>query len=215
MLLEQAAVAVVHVLHPRYEDAGVAPGRDAGEARVGVEGVWGEVGIASVVGLGVAHVGDPLGEERGHVHVEAAGLREGENVAHPAETLVALRAIGRRAVHVGALRPDDVLPEAIDHRVGAFELPDLGRVGVDDATGEGLCRRACGEAGDLDVAEAVIGEVRFVDFRAFATRGVAVGGPGTAQVGGVDRAVGVEDLGVPESDFLCLLAVERQAAPAG
>ena len=71
------------------------------------------------------------------------------------------------------------------------------------------------EAGQLDVAEAVIGEARLVDlFRAVAAQDVSVGGPGIAQVLDVQRAVVVEQLGVAQLDLGAARAADAQLDPA-
>ena len=49
-----------------------------------------EIRVTPVLGLSIAHVAQPLRVERGHVHVEARGLREGRYVAHPPQPFVAL-----------------------------------------------------------------------------------------------------------------------------
>ena len=50
----------------------------------------------------------------------------------------------------------------------------------------------------LHVAEAVEGEPRLVHFRPTALERVLIGAAGAAKVGGVDLAVGIEDLGEPQ-----------------
>ena len=67
------------------------------------------------------------------------------------------------------------------------------------------------EPGELDVLKAVEGEPRRPGFLASARADVGVGDAGLAEVGGVDRAVGVEPLGEPQGDLLARLALEPSA----
>ena len=57
-----------------------------------------------------------------------------------------------------------------------------------------------GIAGHFDVAEAVVGEARLVDLRALALERVGVGDLRAADVVEVERAVGLERLGVAQRD---------------
>ena len=70
------------------------------------------------------------------------------------------------------------------------------------------------QAGQLHVAEAVVGEARLEDELAVRARRVAVHLRRAAQVGGVERAVVVEHLGVAEGDGLAGGAGGFHAAPA-
>ena len=77
------------------------------------------------------------------------------------------------------------------------------------------CRWGRLEPGELDVLEAVEGEPGRPGFLALALADVGVDAPGRAEVGGVDRAVGVEPLGEPQGDLLARLALDLQPGHAG
>ena len=66
----------------------------------------------------------------------------------------------------------------------------------------------------FDVAEAVIGEARLPDFGAAALERVDVGAPRRAQVVEIERAVGLQRLGVAQRDARALRPGHLQAAPA-
>ena len=70
-------------------------------------------------------------------------------------------------------------------------------------------------AGQLDVAETEVREARLplLDARAF--RDVVCGGPRGAQVGGVERAVGLQHFGEAHLDLASGLGLHAQARPAG
>ena len=71
------------------------------------------------------------------------------------------------------------------------------------------------EAGDLDVLEAVEREPGRPGLLALARADVGVDAAGLAEVGRVDRAVGVEPLGEPEGDLLARLARDLEPGHAG
>src|SRR5262249_8061071 len=119
-----------------------------------------EIGEASVGGLRVAHIAHPLSEERRHVHVEDARADEDLYVAHPTEPFVALRAVGRDAFHVAALRPQDVLPEVIERGVGGFKAGGFGHRRMKDPARDRVRPRPARKASDFDITKAVVSEMR-------------------------------------------------------
>ena len=72
---------------------------------------------------------------------------------------------------------------------------------MDDAAVERVERRLAGKAGHLDEAEAVIGEARLPGLGAAALERVDVGDLRAADVGQVERAVGLERFGVAQRDL--------------
>ena len=75
--------------------------------------------------------------------------------------------------------------------------------------------RAARIAGHFDVAEPVEGEPRLPDLFALALEDVGVDGPGAAEVGRVDRAVGVEHFGEAEHDLRAGRPADLQPREAG
>ena len=71
---------------------------------------------------------EPLIEERAAVEEVGDGGCDELCVRHPAEPLVALRAVGRQADGVAPDRADDVLVEPVRGLVGALERPDATEV---------------------------------------------------------------------------------------
>ena len=97
-----------------------------------------------------------------------------------------------------------------------MELAGDGEVIIDDAAFERIQIRRAGEAGDFDKAEAVRSEARFPDFALFAAlERVKIRGLGTAQIGHVERAIGLQRFGMAEADVRAGGTGDMQAAPAG
>ena len=118
--------------------------------------------------LRVGHILRPLGHEAGDVHVEGGSAHKDLNVARPAQPFVALRAVGRHIDEIALLSPDDVVLKLVEQRVGTFKSP-VGSIS-ECSTMPVIVSRVtlpvitC----NLDIAEAVKGELRLPDF--FAAR---------------------------------------------
>src|SRR5205085_4277555 len=110
------------------------------------------------------------------------------NIAHPAQPFVALRAVGRDALHIAALRPEDVLPELVERWVRTFKAAGFRHRRMKDAACERIRSRFICEASDLDITKAVISKMWFVRFITTAAQCIRVGLVCAAQVVGVDRA---------------------------
>jgi hypothetical protein len=89
----------------------------------------------------------------------------------------------------------------IQHEVGTGERSGKLIRGVEDLAGDGIERRLSRIAGDFDVTESVIGEVRFKMFGTTAAQDKRVGSFGAAQIVAIDVAVGLEDLSETQSYF--------------
>ena len=104
MLGEQAGIAVNLIDSPRANHPGIAPGRGAGpgpDART-------DVRECSVSHLCIIHIDEPLGEECGHVGIVGGGADKHLGIAHPAESLITLRAVSGNAQVIPALTPYNV-----------------------------------------------------------------------------------------------------------
>ncbi len=175
------------------------------------EEVGGDVGEGVVGGLGVVDVEHEFAGEAGDVEVVGAGAPEDAGVAHPAQALVALGAVGGDGEEVAALAPDAELAHLVEEIAGALEADGGGggEAVVDEAFDAGGGGRA-GIAGELDVAEAVEGEGGGVGFFAVAGEDVGVGDGRVAEVFGVDAAVGVEAFGEAHADDRAARAVDME-----
>ena len=211
MFLEDARVAVVLIHVPADEGIGRAPGR-VGRPRA--PDVGDRVRDLSFLVLDVADVADEVRVEGGHVEVHDGFLGRALGVAHPAHALVALVAIGRDAVKVGLLAPGDDALEAVEDVLGGGEAADGIDGRVNDAAADRIELGRSGEARDLDVAEAVIGEARLPDLLAGALEDVVVLGLGRAQGFLVERAVLVKELGEAEPDVRAPRPLGAEAGPA-
>ena len=99
-------------------------------------------GELAVGALAVGQVDQPLGEERLHVAVERGRADVDLGVAGPAQPLVALGAVGGDVDEVGSLRPVDVAVQLVEHRVGAVEPADDGRVAAEGDARDRVVRSA-------------------------------------------------------------------------
>src|SRR6185437_16285202 len=117
--------------------------------------------IRTLVGC---EVRQPLGEEAIDVHVECGGGGENLRVARPAETLVALRTIGRDTEEVSLLRPYDVVLQLIEKTVRRHERPSPRQIRVDHYSREVIWGQLPGIALDLHISKAHVSEMSFVDF---------------------------------------------------
>ena len=126
------------------------------------------------------------------VHVVRRGPPEDLRVRGPAQTLVALRAIRGHTDEVGALSPEDVAPQLIDHRAAGLQLHRDGRVGVHGHRLHGIKVWLVRQAGHFDIAKAVKGKVRLELLLAFAGKNIVVGGFRGAQVVDVEGAVRIQ-----------------------
>src|SRR5947207_801898 len=78
--------------------------------------------------------------------------------------LLTAAAVGDRADEVGALRPEDVLPDPLDERIAGAEVAGWRVVAVHHDALERVCRGRRGQSGHLDVAEAAVREMRLEGF---------------------------------------------------
>ena len=210
--LEHPAVAVNLVDRPGADHAGVGPG---GPAVVAGDLHRRDHRELAVGALAVGQVDQPLGEEGLDVAVERGRADVDLGVARPAQPLVALGAVGGDVDEVGPLGPVDVAVQLVEHRVGALEPADDGRV-----AGEG-------DAGDRVSVGGASSPVISTYWKPWkvnrgdqvssspACADVGVDAAGFAEVGGVDRAVGVEPLGEPKRDLLPGFARDLQPGHAG
>jgi hypothetical protein len=213
VLRQQGLVAVAQVHGPRADHGGIRPGRAAvGADALDMRGDGGHLPLAS---LCIGDVALPLGKEAGNVAIPGGGPAEDLGVAHPAEALVALRAVGGDLEEIAPLAPVDVALELVDERVVAGKRAGARGVAVQYDAGDGIGQEGVGVAVDLDVAKAVEREARLPGLAArVAAEDIVVGLPGGAQVLSVDRAVGIEHLGEAQADHLAGLAANMEANAA-
>ena len=210
--LQQPAVAVDLVDRPGADDAGVGPGRAAVVAGHLHRRDHRELAVGA---LAVGQVDQPLGEERLDVADQGRRADVDLRIAGPAQSLVALGAVGRDVDEVGPLRPVDVAEELVEHRVGAGERAHDRRVARQRDPRDRLLGRPRLQPGDLDVLEAVEREPRLPGLLALTVADIGIRDAGLAEVGRVDRAVRVEPLGEPQGDLPARFAVDLEPDDAG
>ena len=111
MLPDDVGVGI-HFPHGiRYDDARIAP---CGAAPADHAHLRDDVRVHPVLCLRVARVLEPLVEEAVHIGIVGGGAAECLRVARPAQTLIALRAVGRDGEVIAALSPKNVGNQPVD-----------------------------------------------------------------------------------------------------
>ena len=212
--LDDPRVAIRLPDRPRADHARIAPGGAEvppvleRKRRIAREGAAGP--------LRLHQLPQPFAVERRHVRVVSRRAHIDLGIARPAEPLVALRAIGRQINEVGALRPDDVLEQPIDHRVGALEAAGHRRVRVQHDAGDRVQVRLARIARQLDILEAVEREARLVGLALrVAAQDVVVRRARLAQVLGHQPAIGMQHLAVAQANLRARRAFDLQPRHAG
>ncbi len=147
------------------------------------------IGVPTCVPL---YIAGKLFRELRQVHVVGRGPPEDLRVRGPAQALITLRAIRGHADEVGALSPEDVAPQLVDHRAAGVQLYGKGRVGVQGHRLHGSKVRLIGQARHFDIAEAVKRKVRLKLLLAFAGKNIVVGRFRRAQVVDIEGAVRIQ-----------------------
>ena len=142
MLFEDPPVAVVLVDVPAEERVGGSPGR-VGRPRSPDMG--NSIGDGPFIVLDVADVAEEIRIECGHIEVIDGLLGRPLGVPHPAHAFVPLAAVGRDAVKVRFLPPDDNPLQAVQDRLGTGETPHRLDGRMDDASPDGIGAGTPGE----------------------------------------------------------------------
>jgi hypothetical protein len=149
-----------------------------------------------------------------HIKIVSGGRHEEFRVAGPTQTFIALRAVGRDFKIVAPLAPDDVAEELVHQRAGTGEGAGPGHIGMHDDARHRVQRGGRRQSPHFNVTEAMEGETRFIDHRAIGAENIKVRRVRAAQVGRVDRAVGIEHFAVPHGDAVAGVAADIQPDPA-
>ena len=167
--------------------------------------------VADRAGYEILRMGDVLHElfkkaVRSEVVHRRLGTRR--QVIEPALPLGPLAAVRRDRVQVRPLRPQDVLLQAGDQRVGTGEPSALGQVAVHHDAGDIIGAKALLRPGHADIAEPVVGELRLIDHvvpgqdHPVGLHRQRIRRVGNAQILHVQRAVVPADLGIPQRDLM-------------
>ena len=168
---EQLPVSEALVEDPGHDHRGIAPpcaGWRRLDEHVGHDQRW-----HPIVGLLAREVRQP-GAKRPRAIVEK-GRRRSEDleVAGPAQALVPLRAVRGDVQEVAPHAPDDVLVEAVEHRLRGAEPAGSLQVRVTDDRPHVLRRQASRPAIQLRVPEPVVGEAWLPLFELAAAQRIA------------------------------------------
>ena len=184
------AIRLIH--RPRHDDSGISPrGRAVGLVHFARRDI-GETAVARLSVLDIAH---PFLEKRRNVAVERGGARENLRVAHPTQPLVTLRTIGRNRQKIAALSPVNVALQLVHKRRRTGKRTGLTNVRTDDAARDSIERGRAGKTAHFNVSKAVKCAERFPRFQTASAANKGVGRARRAQVGRVNRAVGVKHFG--------------------
>ncbi len=169
---------------------------------------------APVATLRIADIGGELVGKRIQVRIEGSGPPEDLRISHPAQALVALRAIGRHTQKIAALSPQNIAPQLVHRRVGRLELDRKRRGGIEDDALDGVSRRRPRISGQFNIAESVESEVRLERFSSLPAQELSVGRLGRAQILGVEFAVWLEHFSKAQLDLGSRLACDVHPRPA-
>src|SRR5205823_739422 len=173
-----------------------------------------DVGEGALPGLRVNNVLHELLREPSGIKVVGPGPPEDAGIAHPSQALVALRTIGRNAQEISALAPYSNGPHAVHKIAGGSERPArVATDAADDFSFKGVERGRTRISRDLDVAKAVKRKVRSESLVAFAAKNVFVCGIGIAQIGRINRAVGIEDFSETQANSAARGSFHLQSRP--
>ena len=211
VFLEDPRVPVILVHVPAEEGISRSPGR---VGRPGPPDVRNGVGDPALLVLDVADVAHEVGVERRHVEVHHGLFGRSLGVRHPALPFGALVAVGRDAVEIGLLPPDDVPVNGVEDGVRAGEAADGLDVRMDDAAMERIDFGRSRVARKFHVTVAVIGEPGLPGLHPVALQDIGVHRPGGVQVFLVDHAVRIKQLGEPHADVRPGRAGNAQFGPA-
>ena len=154
-----------------------------------------------------------LHERRGLIVVQRRA-HEKLRVARPAEPLVALRAIGGGLEVVALLPPDDVVKKLVHPRIGAAEFARAVQGVVHDDARDGGHARGLGQSVDLHVAKTMHRTPRLERFLPAAAQPEHIGGRRAAEIGRIQRAVGIQHFAVAHNESLARGAADFQPRPA-
>ena len=151
--------------------------------------------------LGVPNVPQPFRIEPDQIEVIDRRFRPGGHIVQPSHALVPLRAIGRQAVQVIGLCPDNDLLDLIDQLARAVEPAARCDSRSNHPPFKAAQVRLAGKSGYFYITEAIVGKPGLIDFTAPAFENVNIHGLGVSKIVLVDRAVLAQGFGEPQYHF--------------
>ena len=146
-----------------------------------------------VGGLRMADILQKLGPESFRMEVIGAGQCKNMAVAGVTHSLIPLGAVGGQFDIVGPLSPDLIAVKLVYQRILAGEVSCPLHIGVDSISRQQAF--LIGYAGKLHISESHIGKPGTVNTTALVIDGF---GFSFAKIGGIEAAVGIEDLAVAQ-----------------
>src|ERR1041385_8815244 len=207
-------VAIRFINSPRADNAGVAPGR--AEVPTMLERVRRIARERAAGSLRLHQFAKPFRIKGGHVRIVSGGAHINLRITRPSEALVALRTIRRQIEKIGALSPDDVLKEAIDHWVGAFKVAGERSIRVHYDALDRIGVRLAWVTADLDTLKAVKRESRHISFSSgLATQNISIRCACLAKILRHEPPIGMQHLSVAQFDLSSCTAFDFQCNHSG
>src|SRR6476646_8772654 len=153
-----------------------------------------------------------MGKSR-QVGIKGRGAPEDFGVAHPTQTLVALRTIGGHAQKISTRSPEYIAPQLVHDGISRAELNGERRRGVEHYAFNCVLRGLSRVAGKFDVAEYVEGKVRFKRFASLPAQDIGIGGFSRTQVFRIELAIRLEHFAEAQPDFRSSFAGNVQSRP--
>ena len=135
-------------------------------------------------------------------------------VAEPSHSLVSLRAVGGHAAVVAANAPEGVAVNAVEQRYRTLEPSRGAHAVVEYISCHVFSLGGIVKAVDLDIAEPVVRETRMPLEYAVAGGRIYIRGACRAQVGRIERRIGIDGFGETHRHGLSGAAVEPYAEPS-
>src|SRR5260370_32090832 len=170
-----------------------------GRARGGVGGpaavlVRYGIGNGSVGILDIADVTNKIGIKRRHVKIQHGLFRRYLGIAQPALTLIALGTVGRHAMEVRPLTPENDALDLVEQGVRGGEASAGFHGAVHDPPAQSFQTGCSGISSQLYIPEAVIGESRLVRLYTLAPQDINISRLGASDVFAIDHPVRIDQL---------------------
>ena len=177
LIFQHPRVAVHQIHRPRVDHRRIRPRRcgvrpAAGQQTiilaVAVENIRDHMRNTALRCLVTAQISQPFGKEITRLHQVAGGPAEDLRITRPAQTLVALRAVGRHIDKVTFQPPEDIVVQLVKILIRTTEMACLLHGGMQHDGGEIVQSHLSRIFFDFHVAKALPGEMRMINFLAIA-----------------------------------------------
>ncbi len=161
MLADNSLISVIFIHVPYHKRIGYLPGRGA---YTGIFVVGYHIRHASIFVLSIFYILEPFGVKSCHIKVEYRLFNCKMGISQPSLTLVSMWRIGRYAMQIAQLTPDNILMNLIKQGIGRVKFTMAGHIRMDYSSLQTRQIRFPGESLYLDIAKSMVGEAGLVYF---------------------------------------------------